>query len=271
MVDIWREKTKVRFGGVDRSDRLTLWSIFNSFQEAAIYHATDLGVGRDAMANAGQAWILSRLSLFVERRPVYGEAIEINTWPRSWEKLFALRDYAIRDAEDLMIVRGRGAWLVLDIEKRRPLRAQSVMENMPPNEGIDALPSGPASLDPKENLLKKMERTALYSDIDYIGHVNNARYIQWIQDVVDYDLLTNADQIRLDINYLSEVLPGDVVEIWTAPLDNSITVQPVENTEDYPHSQGPDFACEGRRPDTGQTVFRAELRTGKQATCSNAL
>ena len=259
MVDIWRETAKVRFGSVDRSDRLTLWSIFNFFQEAAISHADNLGVGRETLAHNGQAWILSRLSLFVERRPAYGEIIEISTWPRRWEKLFALRDYTIRDADGIAVVRGRGAWLVLDIEKRRPLRAQSVMEGLPPNDGIDALPDGAVGLTSRDNMLKNGNRTALYSDIDYYGHANNARYVQWIQDATDMDILTAAAQIRLDINYLSEVMPGETVELWTAALEEST----------------PSFAYEGRRPnmastdrmpnETVQAVFRAELRTGDAA------
>jgi len=261
MMDIWRETVPVRYGNVDRSDRLNLYSVFSFFQEAAISHAAELGVGRDAMARSGQGWILSRLSLFAERRPAYREIIQVSSWPRRWEKLFALRDYEIRDAEDNAVVRGRAGWLVLDIEKRRPLRAQAVMDNLPPNDGIDAFPAGPAGLSAGENLEKKMVRSALYSDIDYYGHANNARYIQWVQDVTDMGVLTNARQIRLDINYLSEILPGETVELWTAPLANA-GVPAGGNAADYPHSAGPAFAYEGRRPGSDQAVFRAELRTG---------
>jgi len=262
MLDIWRETVPVRYGSIDRSDRLTLGSIFSFFQEAAISHAAELGVGRDAMAAAGQGWILSRLSLFVERRPAYGETIQISTWPRCCEKLLAHRDYEIRDAENNIAVRGRAGWLVLDIEKRRPLRAQSIVAPLPSNDGIDAFPAGPAGLNARENLAKKMERAALYSDIDYYGHANNARYIQWIQDTTDMDILTNAEQIRLDINYLSEVLPGETVELWIAPLANAGPLAE-ENAADYPRSEGLGFAYEGRRPNSNQAVFRAELRTGK--------
>ena len=268
MVDIWHEKADIRFGSVDRSDRLTLGSIFSFFQEAAISHAANLGVGRDAMKHTGQAWILSRLSLFVQRRPCYGETVQVSTWPRRWEKLFALRDYDIRDAQDIPVVRGRGGWLVLDIEKRRPLRVQSVMESLPSNDGINAFPAGPAGLNPRENLIKIAERSALYSDIDYYGHANNARYIQWIQDATDADILTNADQMRLDINYLSEVMPGETVELWAARLEESGPAEGATpsdfNPADYPARPGPGFAYEGRRPGSaeGQPVFRAELRTG---------
>jgi len=261
MLDIWRETVKVRFGDVDRSDRLTLGSVFSFFQEAAISHAALLGVGREALARTGQAWILSRLSLFVERRPVCGETIEVSTWPRGCEKLFARRDYEIRDGQGSAVIRGRGGWLVLDVEKRRPLRAQPIVDPLPRNDGIDAFPAGAKGLEQKANLEKNSTRNALYSDIDFYGHANNARYIQWIQDVTDIDILTQAGQFRLDINYLSEVKPGDTVELWTAPLEESGETDGEEFSGCYPSPPGPGFAYEGRRPDSGLAVFRAELRT----------
>jgi len=266
MVDIWHEKVSVRFGDIDRSNRLTLGSIFSFFQEAAISHAADLGVGREALERTGQAWVLSRLSLFVGRRPVYGENVEVSSWPRKGEKLFAFRDYEIRDASGAAVVRGRGGWLVLDIEKRKPLRTEPVLALLPPNDGIDAFPAGFVSLGAGKNLAKMGERTARYSDIDYYGHMNNARYIQWIQDATNADILTGADQIRLDINYLSEVKPGETVELWTAPLEEAA---PGENASfsgdpgDYPRRNGPGFAYEGRRPASEHAAFRAELRTGQ--------
>ena len=248
MADIWIEKVPVRFGSIDRSDRISLWSIVNFFQEAAISHAAELGVGREEMLKNGYAWVISRMSLFVERRPVFGETVQVSTWPRGSDKLFALRDYEIRDAGDRAVVRGRSAWLIIDVEKRRPLRAQAIVEKLPLNDGKDAFPEGPAALKAREGLEKCLDRPALYSDIDYFGHANNARYIQWIQDVTDIDILTNAAKIKFDINYLSEVMPGDTVELRKAALDDAW--------------QG--FAYEGRRCGSEQAAFRAELRLNNE-------
>ena len=254
-MDIWHETASIRFGCIDQSDRLTLGSIFGFFQEAAISHAAELGVGREEMMNAGQAWVLSRVSLFIEKRPVYGETIEVSSWPRGWEKLFALRDYAIRDASGSAIIRGRSSWLVLDMEKRRPLRAQSFMGTLPQNEGINAFSANPAALETRDSLVKTGQRKALYSDIDYFGHVNNGRYIQWIQDAADMNILASANQIRFDINYLNEVKPGEEVELWACPIEGA-----TGNAADYPSQPGPSFAFEGRRAGS-QAVFRAELLT----------
>jgi len=246
-VDVWQETAPVRFGAIDRSDRLTLDAVFQFFQEAAICHAENLGVGREDMARTKQAWILSRMSVLVKRRPQYFETIKIRTWPRGWEKLFALRNYEIRDNNDTAVVSSRSAWLVVDMEKRRPLRPQTAMEGIPLNEGLESLApedNGAAALAERGDLQKVAERKALYTDIDYNGHVNNVRYVQWIEDAIDIQLLEKADKMRLDINYLNEILLGEVVDLFSAPILG-------ENNA---------YSFEGRKKESGQAAFRAELR-----------
>jgi len=252
IVDIWQETYPVRFGAIDRSDKLTLDAVFQYFQEAAISHAENLGVGREEMAVTKQGWVLSRISVLVDRRPAYGETVTVRTWPRGGEKLFAVRDFDIRDNSGKAAISSRSMWLIVDIEKRRPLRPQSVMNALPQNEGINALPAGcagPAALEERANLQKAGERIALYTDVDYNGHVNNVRYIQWIQDTLGAQLMESAEKMRLDINYMNEILMDEVVEIMYAPIENEQRA----------------FAFEGRKKDnelpaSSRTAFRAELR-----------
>jgi acyl-ACP thioesterase len=263
-MNIQQESFNLRFGAVDRSDRLTLAATFDFFQEAAINHAEALGVGRDAMVKTGQLWVLSRLSVIWDRRPRWRDPVTVRSWPRGWEKLFALRDYDIRDAAGVPVVRGRSCWIILDMEKRRPLRPQAVMETLPINEGLNAMDGVPPSLESRGDALRVGERRARYSDVDYNGHVNNARYVQWIQDLLDMETLENWGRARLDINYLGEVKPGQTVELWRTG---------------FPAEEGWDWAAafEGRRlddtPDDGRNngspdgkrphpapAFRCELR-----------
>jgi acyl-ACP thioesterase len=232
-----------------------MWSTFDFFQEAAISHAEVLGVGREDMKSSGQAWVLSRLSVFWERRPLYGQTVTVRTWPRGAEKLFAVRDYDIRDAENRSVVRARSGWLVLDMERRRPLRVQQMMDRLPLNGSENAFSASSPALAAREHLVRSGERRAAYSDVDYNGHVNNTRYVQWIQDLADPALLEDAEQLRFDINYLSEVKPGEVTVLWTAPITEDAPAGP-----DYPAAVNAALAFEGRRPESEQPVFRAELR-----------
>jgi hypothetical protein len=126
------------------------------------------------------------------------------------------------------------------------------METLPLNEGLDALPEGPPALAERPGLVKAGERRAAYSDLDYNGHVNNVRYVQWIQDSLEPEILTKAGRVRMDINYLSEVKYGELTEIWTRPLE------PPAAAEEPGFDRA--FAVEGRCQGGGP-AFRAELYT----------
>jgi acyl-ACP thioesterase len=247
---VWSESCLVRFGAVDKSDSMTLNSIFNFFQEAAISHAESLGVGREAMARTNQVWLLSRMSVQVDRRPRFGETVTVRTWPRGAEKLFTRRDYDILDVNGQAAIRASSSWLIVDIVKRRPLRPQSLLESMPRNEGLDALPAAAVGLEENPSLQKCSEYPALYTNVDANGHVNNISYIRWIEDAINPELLEQAKQIRMDINYLNEILRNEITGIWVAPIETTST------GETLPPAHA--FAFEGRKEN--QTTFRAELR-----------
>jgi hypothetical protein len=89
--------------------------------------------------------------------------------------------------------------------------------------------------------------------VDYNGHVNNVSYIRWIEDALDTALLEQARRMRLDINYLNEVLPGEITGIWSAGIENT---QAAYAGAFYAH------AFEGKKENApeNQTAFRAELR-----------
>jgi len=58
--------------------------------------------------------------------------------------------------------------------------------------------------------------------------------------------LEKADKMRFDINYLNEILCGEVVEIASAKIEDA-------NCENA-------FAFEGKKAESKETAFRAELR-----------
>ena len=252
MKEIWQEDFPVRWRDADRAGRLTLASTMEVFQEAAISHAEELGAGRAVMLAERQVWVLSRMSVVMDTRPRWGDSLTVRTWPRGADRLFAVRDYDILDGGGA-VIRGRSGWLILDLDRRRPLRPQSVVDKMPANEGRDALSGTPVGLEAREGLEKTSERTARYSDIDFNGHMNNTRYISWLQDLAPPALLENAARLRLDINYLAEVMPGEIIELYAGSI---AFPSGVENDGGWTEA----LAVEGRRG--GAPVFRAELHTG---------
>ncbi len=261
MKSVWTEQFTVRTWDVDRNNRLSPASLFNFFQEAAGNHATELGVGKDALLRGNQAWVLSRMTALLYRRPGWGELVTVRTWPRGTEKLFAIRDYDIIDGLGTTIAQGRSAWLLIDMEKLRPIRPQALTEQLPTNTDIPAISDGAGALIARTNLGAAGSRRAAYSDIDYNGHVNNARYVQWIQDMLDEQILEGTNRFRLDINYLAEIRPQETISLWLGslgeldqPINGISLFTPFEVTEAW--------AFEGKHTDSGQSAFRAELYCG---------
>ncbi len=249
MSDIYEEPFKAYTWDVDSADRLTMAAMFNYCQEVAGNHARELGVGTEYMRENGIVWILSRMSAVLDERPAWGARLRVRTWPRGTDRLFAVRDYEVLTEDGRRVGRGRGAWLIAETASMRPRRPEALAARLPLNEGRQALPGGGGAVASRDGLELAFSRCASYSDIDYNGHMNNARYVQWIQDALPRGLLEGAGALRLDINYLAELRPG---------AGASVLAGPVEGDADWPLR----YAIEGRN-DEGKAAFRAELGLGK--------
>ena len=60
---------------------------------------------------------------------------------------------------------------------------------------------------------------AAYSDIDVLGHTNNARYVVWAMDCIDYEEVVGNPVRSISINFIKETKPGEVVRIFRSVED----------------------------------------------------
>ena len=58
------------------------------------------------------------------------------------------------------------------------------------------------------------EHVVLYSDIDIIGHTNNARYMVWAMDCLDYETVSTCRVRDAYINFNKETTPGVTVQLF---------------------------------------------------------
>ncbi|MDR0639469.1 MAG: acyl-ACP thioesterase [Spirochaetaceae bacterium] len=217
-VDVFAKNFLVTFRHIDRGGFLSPVAALDYLEEAAFSHAELLGVGYEAMMERRQVWILSRISVRMDKRPRLHENITVSSWPRGHDRLFAVRDYEIaRDGQPL--VRGRSDWIIFDLDKRRPIRPEEIMDRLPLNDGKNALTESPAALGEMEGLSHAATRKALYPDLDFNGHVHNTRYMQWICDLFDPEEIEKAPSISVDINYLREITALSVTELWFGETD----------------------------------------------------
>lgn len=199
----------------DASWRLKPSSFMDLAQEAAGQHAVYLGFGYDDLIATNTAWILSRVHVEFVDAPKWRENITLRTWHKGLNRLFFLRDFILTDDEGRERVKATTSWLVLNLETRRLVRDPKLME-----EGTVCLDNVIETPADKVVMPKDMEpqyvmdHHVAYSDVDMNGHTNNAMYMQWAMDAVDYDIASTRPVKWFTINFNHETKAGDIVALY---------------------------------------------------------
>jgi acyl-ACP thioesterase len=207
----WTESRRVRASDVTPDGTASVLALATYFQEAAGRHADALGVAMQDLLADGKAWVLARFRMEIERLPGWGEAVTLETWPSGLDRLYATREVVFRDAEGAVLATGTSAWLVIDTERRRPLRPPEALYE------ID-VPDRPAPLDGDEADLSAPTRedrsrrfTVRYHDLDLNRHVNNVRYLEWALETLPPEVLDEHRCAALALQFEAETTLGDPV------------------------------------------------------------
>ncbi len=191
--------------------RVSIASVCNQLQDIASRHADSLGFGFEGLRQSGHFWVLARLHLVMDRLPGYGERVRILTWPSGNERLVALRDFLIHDANG---VAGRAttSWVTVDAKTHRPDRPDAVLDRrfIPERDHALVFPSKAVTR------LREGEHTASITarraDTDINGHVNNVKYVEFCMEAVPEAWTAARRCLGLDIQFRAESFAGDGYE-----------------------------------------------------------
>ena len=216
----YTEKHIVPCYDTDASWRLKPTSFMNMAQEAAGRHAVYLGFGYDDLIVSNTAWILSRVHVEFVDTPKWREELTLHTWHKGLNRLFFLRDFLVTDNEGKTRVKATTSWLVLNLETRRLVRDPKLLEEGTVcTENVIETPADKVQMS-KDAVPELVRRhTVSYSDIDTNGHTNNAMYMQWAMNSVDYETASSRPVKEFTINFNHETKAGDVVDIYRASAE----------------------------------------------------
>lgn len=216
----YTEKHIIPCYDTDASWRLKPTSFMNLAQEAAGRHAVYLGFGYDYLIRNNTAWILSRVHVEFVDAPKWREEVTLNTWHKGLNRLFYLRDFLVTDNEGKARVKATTSWLVLNLETRRLVRDPMLMEEGTVcKDNVIDTPADKVQM-PKDAVPELVRSHAVsYSDIDTNGHTNNAMYMQWAMNSVDYETASSKPVKEFTINFNHETKAGDVVDIYRASVE----------------------------------------------------
>ena len=197
------------------------FALVNFLQEAADINATVLGIGMDDLHGRGQTWMLSRLELRADALPCDGDRVIVRTWPAGAKKLFAMRALDMRRPDGSSLVRAVYAYLVVDVEARRPLRPDHVFGGQMPcsPEGFP-IPDYSFDIPEAETPAVSFIQRVRGRHIDYNGHANNAHLINWLADAAMPEG-QRRELFSLRVEFAAEALEGDELYATCGRAKNS--------------------------------------------------
>lgn len=204
---------------IDPQGRLRLSALADLMQEVAWKHADSRDFGK-ILLERGLVWVLSRFEIKIRKMPSWGDKITVKTAGRGIDKLFALREFLITDADGNEIAEAMSAWLLIDVKTKRPQRPANIL----PSELFDIITESGLLPDkvnlPEGDVLIDNIKVRPY-DLDFNNHVNNVSYIRWLEDVC----LNMGIEINcVLVNYIAEAKLGETIDMHVCTSKGSVVL-----------------------------------------------
>ncbi len=210
-------------------------------QEAAGEHCSLLAVDREHLSHKHLFWAVTRNRVQVTRLPRLGETITVQTWPMPTTRVAYPRSVVAYDRDGNELFRSISLWVLMDDRTRAMI--------LPGKSGIvvDGTLTGTELSVPHAIATRPMENTATrkvcYTLLDQNGHMNNTRYMDWLDDLLPSAFHEHHQVQEFTLCYLNEAREAD------------------EITLRYELTDGPTLTVDAQRCDGGETdrIFSAQL------------
>lgn len=202
-------KKKIGFFDVDTNTTIRPSVLMMLLQEAATDHSEKVGMGFSPLMAQGKAWVLYQMGVHIHRAPGVDDEILIQTWHAGEEGFMAYRDYQVSCGGETLVT-ARGVWILIDVDGRKlnhfagEINAQYTRE--PQVFDAEAFNAWKPWLRP--------ELTHIYpislrpADFDSLGHVNNAKYFEYLEVLIHRALGEQVMLKNMHIQYSKEIPAG---------------------------------------------------------------
>lgn len=203
---------------IDSSYKCKYSSLMNYLWDVVVSQSDDLGETDHGLIN-NCVWVLLKYDLEIIEYPKFRETITVETDIVGIKKLFGYRSFVIRNAEGQTLVSGISTAMLIDLDKRRPVK-------MTPEQcsvyGIEKELEENIPLDDfrrLENPKYVKDYIIRHSDIDVNRHVNNVKYIEMAVDALPKEILSEYEISHVKVLFKKEATKDSVLRICSEVIE----------------------------------------------------
>lgn len=220
MEPLYTQNYEVTDIAVDCYGRMKTSMILFLAQEVAGRHCVSLSVDYETLARKRMFWAVTRHRVQITRIPRRGETIRVETWPMPTTRVAYPRSVVAYDQQGNECFRSISLWVLMDLDKRNMI--------LPGKSGIsvEGTLRGTELASPNGLLAKELtnhvQRRVCFTDLDRNCHMNNTRYLDWIDDLLPSAFHENHHPKEFTICYLAEAREGQILDMHWDVLQEGI-------------------------------------------------
>ncbi len=159
------------------------------------------------------------------------QTLYIDTWLQSATSAFAVRLFEVHDGKGTRLAYGKSYWSIINLNTRRITPIQKVIGKKQVFNPKDVPCEKPRKL-VFEKGEKSTQIVAEYADLDFNGHVNSNRYLEWGLNTFSEAFLDSHTLMHIEINYTREVYWKNTVCVHKSMENNNANLELYNQDQD---------------------------------------
>jgi YbgC/YbaW family acyl-CoA thioester hydrolase len=227
MPDYFSRTFRVRWSEVNAAGQVDLAGYLRYLVETAWDWGAANGLSMQQSGDLGLAWVIRETEINFYRPLFPGDIFDFRIWLMHWRRVRGTRGFELRlKGDDKLIAQGVQQVVTLDGQTMRPAPPpEALMENFL-IENPRLIPQNPLPKYQITGKLFKMEKQVEWRDLDTFGHVNNATYASYVENMIvrvleaagwspsDFKSQDLVIQLRrFHIQYLSIATWGEILDL----------------------------------------------------------
>jgi acyl-CoA thioester hydrolase len=180
-------------------------------EEAATLASAEAGFPTAWYARERTAWVIRRSTIDCTAPLTPAIDVEVVTWVADFRRVRSRREYEVYvPPGTVAALKAHTDWVYVDRATGRPRRIPEAMMNAFVPEGMPpTLPRTPLVLPEPHHEVVTIEHVATPEELDALGHVNNACYVDYLEEAGRRVAGAGRRPVHQDLEYLAEAKEAD--------------------------------------------------------------